>query len=88
ARRTDPVRLAGLFRGAGHADLPARDAVATISVPVLILAWTGDPGHPQSTAEQLAELAPQAQLHLASTWDELQAWTDHTLAFLAALPAT
>lgn len=88
ARRTDPVRLAGLFRGAGHADLPSREAVATIGVPTLILAWTGDPGHPQSTAEQLAELLPQAELHLASTWDELQAWTDHTLAFLSSLPAT
>lgn len=87
ARRTDPVRLAGLFRGAGHADLPPREAVATIGVPTLILAWTGDPGHPQSTAEQLAELLPQAQLHLASTWDQFQSWTDHTVDFLASLPA-
>lgn len=85
ARRADLERLAGVFRGAGHADLPTRDQVKAIVVPTLVLAWTGDPGHPASTAEQLADLMPQAQLSLASTWDELQTWTDRTLSFLSSL---
>ena len=38
ARAADPVRLAGVFRGAGHADFPARVQVSTIRVP------TADPG--------------------------------------------
>ena len=49
-RTTDPVRLARVFRGALTADLPSQDDVAAIVVPTLILAWTGDPGHPASTA--------------------------------------
>ena len=52
----DPVRLARVFRGAVTADLPEPDAIAAIDVPALILAWTGDPGHPASTAARLQEL--------------------------------
>ena len=84
-RTTDPVRLARLFRGAAIADLPDPVAVARLEQPTLILAWTGDPGHPMATAERLKELMPQAQLHAATTFDELTAFTDITLDFLAAL---
>ncbi len=82
-RAADPLRLAGLFRGAIHADLPERDAVAGIDVPTLILAWTGDPAHPVSSAELLRDLIPGAELSLASTADELATWTDRLSAFLA-----
>lgn len=83
ARGVDPVRLAGVFRGAGTADLPERDRIRTITVPTRILAWSGDPGHPTSTAEELAELLPNAELDIASTWDQFCTWTEHTLDFLA-----
>lgn len=82
---TDPVRLARVFRGATTADLPAEDAVAAIDVPVLILAWTGDPGHPASAAARLQELMPHAQLTLAATPAGLRSWTDRISAFLQTI---
>lgn len=86
ARAADPRRLAGVFRGAGYADLPPRDLVRGITAPTQILAWSGDPAHPESTAEQLAELLPHADLDVATTWDEFRTWTDRALAFLRSLP--
>ena len=85
ARAADPVRLAGVFRGAGHADFPPRDQVSAIRVPTRILAWSGDPGHPESTAEQLVELLPQADLFVARTWDDFRTWTDRSLSFLRSV---
>jgi 3-oxoadipate enol-lactonase len=85
ARAWDPVRLAGVFRGAGHADLPTREQVRTITVPTLILAWSGDPGHPLSTAEALAELIDGSRLVVARTRAELDAWTSTAAAFLDSL---
>lgn len=84
-RATEPRRLATVFRGAATADLPDRDAVATIRVPTLILAWSGDAAHPVSTAERLAELMPQAQMAVADTHDQLATWTARLRAFLAQL---
>ena len=81
-RAADPVRLVGLFRGAATADLPDRDAVAGIGVPALILAWTGDPSHPVSTARELEGLLPDATLHEASTIAEFQSWTGRVVDFL------
>lgn len=81
-RRADPKRLAAAFRGAAHADLPSPDEVATIAAPTLILAWSGDPGHPLSTAKRLAELLPTADLQVASTLDALFGWTDQVAGFL------
>jgi pimeloyl-ACP methyl ester carboxylesterase len=84
-RATDPLRLAGVFRGAATADLPSRDEVRTIGVPTLVLAWSGDPAHPESTADQLAELLPNAELFVARTWDELQTWSARAKDFLGSL---
>jgi 3-oxoadipate enol-lactonase len=83
-RGTDPARLARIFRGAATADLPSPEQIAAITAPALILAWTGDPGHPMETAEQLVELLPDAELHAASTLDQLRSWTDLTIDFLTA----
>jgi pimeloyl-ACP methyl ester carboxylesterase len=82
-RKADPVRLAGVFRGASLAEMPAKEAVAAIAVPTLVLAWSGDAGHPVSTAELLIELMPNAELSVASTWEELQTWTDRTTTFIS-----
>ncbi len=82
---TDPVRLARVFRGAPTADLPPEADVAAIDVPVLILAWTGDPGHPASAAARLQELMPHAELALAATKLGLSSWTGRLARFLADL---
>ncbi len=82
-RSWDVTRLAQVYRGAAGADLPPRDAIATITQPALILAWTGDPAHPAVTAEALARLLPHNELHLATTADDLAQWTDLVAAFVA-----
>lgn len=81
--REDPTRLGRVFRGAATADLPTPDEIAAIDVPTLILAWTGDPGHPASTAARLQELMPHSQLVLAATPDGLASWTGRAQRFLA-----
>lgn len=81
-RAWDPLRLAHVMRGATHANLPERERVAAIEIPALILAWTGDPIHPVSTAEELLDLMPNSQLDLASTRAEVDGWTDRVADFL------
>jgi pimeloyl-ACP methyl ester carboxylesterase len=83
-RAADPVRLAGVYRGAAVADLPAPEAVAAIGCPTLILAWTGDPGHPVSSAERLGELIVDSTVSIASTSNELAGWTRRVVDFLRA----
>ena len=75
-RANDPARLARVFRGAATTDLPAPEQLARIDVPTAILAWSGDPGHPVSTAHRLHELMPHAALSIASTSVELTTWTE------------
>lgn len=80
----DPTRLAACFRGAAYADLPALDRLATITTPTLVLAWSGDPGHPVSTAERLRETLPNVQVSIASTRAEFATWSDKLHTFLSA----
>lgn len=86
-RTTPPHRLAAAFRGAGAADLPAPDALAGLTMPALVLAWSGDPGHPVSTAERLGELLPDASVHVAASAADLSSWTARCVAFLRATGA-
>lgn len=81
-RNADPVRLARVMRGAGRGDLPSDRELRTIAVPALILAWTGDPGHPISTAERLVTVLPDARLHVASTADDVTAWSGLVADFI------
>jgi len=81
-RAWDPDRLALVMRGATRANLPDRDEIAGIKVPALILAWTGDPIHPVSTAEELHALLSDSELHVASSRSDLNTWTDLTAVFL------
>lgn len=87
-RAADDTRLATIFRGAGGADLPPAEQIATIAVPTLILAWSGDSGHPVSSAEQLHELIDGSQLQVASAADEFATWTDRIITFVSELPST
>lgn len=82
----DPVSLARVMRGAATSDLPAPDALRALEVPALVLAWTGDPGHPLGTAEALAGLLPAAQLHIAETLDDVRGWRELLAGWLARLP--
>jgi 3-oxoadipate enol-lactonase len=79
----NPKRLAAIFRGAGRADLPPPEALARIQPPTLVLAWSGDSGHPVSTAERLGELLPNSDVVISSTRHDLDTWTSRCSAFLA-----
>lgn len=78
----DPARLARVFRGAGRADLPSHEAIAAIEAPTLLLGWTGDAGHPLTTAARLQELIPHAELAVATTLGGLNAWSGRIRDFL------
>lgn len=86
-READPVRLATVFRGAATADLPNREQVSAIDVSTLVLTWTGDTGHPVSTARELGDLIPHARVNIASTFEDLASWTDQVSDFVGALTA-
>ena len=70
----DARAVATAMRGAADSDLPDRAALRELRIPALILAWRGDSVHPVSTATQLAELLPRADLRVAATLDEVRAW--------------
>lgn len=79
----DSGRLAACFRGAAFADLPSLDDIATITTPTLVLAWSGDPGHPVSTAERLRNTLPNVDVSIASTRDEFANWSHQLHTFLS-----
>ena len=81
-RSTPTARLAAAFRGAAVAVLPSEDAIATLAMPTLVLAWSGDPGHPVSTAERLGELMGDCVVHIASDAAQLATWTSRCADFL------
>ncbi|WP_055588390.1 alpha/beta fold hydrolase [Streptacidiphilus griseoplanus] len=75
--------LPSVLRGAAGSDLPDPQALAALPHPALVLAWEGDPVHPVSTAERLAELLPGAELHISGTAAEVRGWAGRIAAFLA-----
>jgi pimeloyl-ACP methyl ester carboxylesterase len=85
-RRADPRAVTAALRGAAASDLPDPERLRELrEVPCLILAWTHDPSHPLSTAEQIAELLPDASLHVASNMEEIREWKTTLRGFLDAL---
>jgi pimeloyl-ACP methyl ester carboxylesterase len=78
----DPRAVAATLRGASQSDLPPAQALRALAQPALVLAWRGDPVHPLSSAERLAELLPRAELHVARSLAEVRAWRDRVGVFL------
>jgi pimeloyl-ACP methyl ester carboxylesterase len=81
----DPDVLATDLRGAARSDLPAPEAVATITAPALVLTWPDDPGHPRSTGERLATLLPDAVHEPAETLREVRSWSERITAWCRSL---
>ena len=79
----DEALLPIVLRGAAESDLPPADELVGIAQPVLILAWTGDPGHPLSTSERLLGLLPGARMHVAQSPDDVREWLRLESEFLA-----
>lgn len=78
--------LPSVLRGAAASDLPPAEAITALEHPALILAWAGDPGHPESTAHRLAELLPHSELHVAHQLQDLFTWSDAIADFLTPEP--
>ncbi|MGO3327223.1 alpha/beta fold hydrolase [Gordonia sp. (in: high G+C Gram-positive bacteria)] len=66
--------LPSVLRGAAVSDLPALIEIGAITVPTTVLAWTGGPAHPLSTAQKLLETLPNASLTVAETPADLELW--------------
>lgn len=71
--------LPAAFRGAAATDLPPREDIARLSMPVLVLAWPQDASHPLEVARELVELLPNARLEVAHSPCEVARWP-HTVA--------
>ena len=80
---TEPRLVAAIYRGAAGSDLPSAGVLASITAPALVLAWSGDPAHPISTAEQLADVLPDARLHVADDLTGIVRWRALVGDFLA-----
>lgn len=67
---------ASVFHGAAHSDLPWPDDVKSIECPATILSWRFDPIHPVAVGEHLAELLPNATLHVNDRFGDTRGWVD------------
>ncbi|PKR52957.1 alpha/beta hydrolase [Thalassospira marina] len=75
--------LPAILRGAGMSDFPARKDLTSITQPTLILAWESDPSHPVATAQTLASLLPNAELHIAKSIGEVNNWGQRIAQFMS-----
>lgn len=80
-------RYCQALEGAIASDLPQPELLRSIRCPVLLLAWVSDPQHPSATAETLQELLPNAELHVANSWAEIEAFPKLMRAFLMRIMA-
>ncbi len=87
-RGWDPPALGHVLRGAADSDLPDRERLAEIDAPALIVAVRDDPGHPLSTAEELAERMPFAQLRVVASLAEVDQIRTSSTRFLEEIAAT
>lgn len=74
--------LPSVLRGAADSDLPDDHTLRRLRLPVLVLSWHDDPGHPVATGERLAELIDGAELGTAATVEELRTWGGRAATFL------
>lgn len=79
--------LPAAFRGAAATDLPSREEVAAIEIPVLLLAWPLDDSHPLEVAEELADLFPGARLEVAHTPAQVAEWPERVGCFIREVDA-
>lgn len=70
----DEELLPAVLRGAAGSNLPALQAIAELTVPTLILAWTEDPTHPLRTAELLQGAIDSSRLLVARTPYDVMSW--------------
>ncbi|MEA5454723.1 alpha/beta hydrolase [Sinomonas sp. JGH33] len=79
--------LPTVMRGAAATDLPKKKAIATVEVPTLILAWSGDRSHPLTTANKLHERMPRSRIVVARTPYGIMAWPGLFAEFITTVDA-
>jgi pimeloyl-ACP methyl ester carboxylesterase len=80
--RADEDAVVAALRGAALSDLPPLTAIAGLRMPALVLAWRRDPVHPVSSAEKLAATLPGAELHVATSLEQIRRWPETVGRFL------
>jgi pimeloyl-ACP methyl ester carboxylesterase len=70
--RHDPASLAAALLALDGGDAPGEEELAALPVPLALVAWPDDPGHPLAVAERWRALAGRSALR-AITIDELEA---------------
>lgn len=73
----DQSLLPSVYRGAAGNDLPPRERIAELGrtgIPVLMLGWEEDKGHPLAVMEELRRLLPQAQTTVAHSPEDVAGW--------------
>jgi 3-oxoadipate enol-lactonase len=83
--RVSDALLPSVLRGAADSDLPDDATLHTLRLPVLVLSWYDDPGHPVETGERLADVIDGAELGTAATVEELRTWGGRAATFLAGV---
>jgi 3-oxoadipate enol-lactonase len=80
--RVSDALLPSVLRGAADSDLPDDATLRTLRLPVLVLSWHDDPGHPVETGQRLADVIDGAELGTAATVEELRTWGARAATFL------
>ncbi|AWT25200.1 hypothetical protein Csp1_03770 [Corynebacterium provencense] len=73
----DQSLLPSVYRGAAGNDLPPRERIAELGrtgIPVFMLGWGEDKGHPLAVMEELKKLLPQARTTVARTPEDVAEW--------------
>lgn len=83
--KADYRGLAGAMRGAALSDFPARETLAKLKIPTLILAWTEDDIHPVAVAEELHRVLPNSVLELATEEGGPYIWPEKVRKFIESL---
>ena len=58
--RHDPASLEAALRSLDGADAPGHEELRRLRLPLVVLGWPDDPGHPLAVARRWAELAPRS----------------------------
>ncbi len=74
--------LVNVYQGAALSDLPPREDITHLQLPILILAWEHDKVHPVASAYDLHALLPQSELCIAGDMSEVSLWPARIKGFL------
>ena len=81
-RASNKKAVANIFRGVAMSDLPPCEAIASLKMPALILAWEGDRTHPLESARELHRLMPQSELIVAKDMLGVNEWSGKIIEFV------